>query len=116
MIRLLIDEDVHRSIFQGLRRRLPDADIVRVQNVGMLSIPDADILEWAAAEARVVVTADKKSVAAEAWNRVANGLPVAGVAMLRPMLTIGQAIQEIELLAVISTPDDLRNRVIYLPL
>ena len=42
-------------------------------------------------EGRVVVSLDKKTLAADAWDRVARGLPMAGVAILRTVLTIGRA-------------------------
>jgi len=35
MIRFLTDEDFNIYILAGVRRRLPDLDIVRVQDVGL---------------------------------------------------------------------------------
>jgi predicted nuclease of predicted toxin-antitoxin system len=116
MLRLLIDEDVHGDIVDGLRRRQPDLDLVRVQDVGLRHSPDPDILEWAARQGRVVVSVDKKTLAVDAWDRVAHGLPMPGVAILRTLLTIGQAIHELELIALAGEPDDVRDQVIYLPL
>ena len=48
MLQLPIDEDVHGDIVNGLRRRQPGLDVVRVQDVGLRQTPDPDILEWAA--------------------------------------------------------------------
>jgi hypothetical protein len=59
---------------------------------------------------------DKKTLAVDAWDRVARGAPMPGVAILRTLLTIGQAITEVELIAVAGNPDDLRDQVIYLPM
>src|SRR5687767_204014 len=116
MLRLLIDEDVHGDIVAGLRRRRPELDLVRVQDVGLRHTADAVILEWAANAGRVVVSVDKKTLAVDAWDRVARGLPMPGVAILRILLGIGQAIAELEVVALAGTPDDLRDQVIYLPL
>jgi predicted nuclease of predicted toxin-antitoxin system len=116
MLRLLTDEDVHGDIIDGLRRRQPSLDLVRVQEVGLDHTPDAVILEWSAQEERVVVSVDKKTLAVDAWDRVARGLPMPGVAILRIVLTIGQAISELEILALAGNPDDLRDQVIYLPM
>lgn len=91
MLRLLIDEDVHGDIVEGLRRRQLALDLVRVQDVGLRHTPDPIILEWAAHEGRVVVSVDKKTLAPLAWERVARALPMPGVAILRILLTIGQA-------------------------
>jgi hypothetical protein len=116
MLRLLIDEDVHGAIVDGLRRRQPALDLVRVQDVGLARTPDAAILQWAAEQGRVVVSVDKKTLAVDAWDRVAHGLPMPGVAILRTVLTIGQAVNELELIALAGNPDDLWDQVVYLPL
>ena len=55
-------------------------------------------------------------MAVDAWDRVARGLPMPGVAILRVLLTIGQAVNELELIALAGDPDDFRDQVIYLPL
>jgi hypothetical protein len=116
MLRLLTDEDVHGDIIDGLRRRQSGVDLVRVQDVGPSHTPDAAILEWAAQQGRVVVSVDKKTLAIAAWDRVARGLPMPGVAFLRIVLTIGQAINELEILALAGNADDLRDQVVYLPM
>ncbi len=100
----------------GLRRRQPALDLVRVQDVGLRRTPDAAILEWAAQHGRVVVSVDKKTLAVDAWDRVARGVPMPGVAILRILLTIGQAIDELEIIALAGNPDDFRDQVIFLPL
>jgi predicted nuclease of predicted toxin-antitoxin system len=83
MLRLLFDEDVRGDIIGGLRRRQPTLDCVRVQDVGLAHTADALILDWAAQQGRVVVSVDKKTLAVNAWDRVARGLPMPGVAILR---------------------------------
>lgn len=116
VLRLLIDEDVHGGIVAGLRQRQPGLDVARVQDVGLGHTPDSIILEWAAQQGRVVVSVDKRTLAVAAWDRVARGVPVPGVIILRTLLSIGQAVREIELVAVAAKPDDLRDQVPYLPL
>jgi predicted nuclease of predicted toxin-antitoxin system len=116
MLQLLIDEDVHGDILAGLRRRQPLIDVMRVQDVGLRSTPDPIILEWAAQERCIVVSVDKRTLAADAWDRVAKGLPMPGVVILRTLLTIGHAISELEYIALVGNPDDLRDQVIYLPI
>jgi len=116
MLRLLTDEDVHGAILAGLHRRQPELDLVRVQDVGLGHSPDPIILDWAGSEGRVVVSVDKRTLAAFAWDRVAQGLPMPGVAILRTVLTIGKAIDELEILAIAGSAEDLRDQVIYLPL
>jgi predicted nuclease of predicted toxin-antitoxin system len=116
MLRLLTDEDVHGDIVHGLRRRQPTLDLVRVQDVGLRHTPDSLILEWAAQQGRVVVSVDRKTLAVAAWDRVARGLPMPGIVILRILLSIGQAIHELEIVALAGNPDDVRDQIIYLPL
>ncbi len=58
MIRLAADEDFNNLIVRGVRRRLPEIDFVRVQDCGLRSEPDGAVLDWAAAEDRILVTHD----------------------------------------------------------
>ena len=65
MLRLLSDESVHGGIVRGLRRQAPELDVIRVHDVGLIQTPDPQILEWAAKEGRVVITADVSN----GWRR-----------------------------------------------
>ena len=47
-MRLLTDENFNGNILRGLMRRLPELDIVRVQDVGLKNTDDPVVLEWAA--------------------------------------------------------------------
>ena len=51
MLRLVSDENFNGDIIRGLFRRLPELDLVRVQDVGLMQTPDPDILQWAARRA-----------------------------------------------------------------
>ncbi len=115
MLRLLMDEHIDPAIVAALRQLQPSLDIVTAQEVGLLRTPDPDILAWAAQRGRLVVTRDKKTMPDFAWDRVAQGLPMSGVAVLLPRLAIGDAIDELEFLAVGYGPDEVRDRVIFLP-
>src|SRR5438874_1531099 len=75
MLRLLSDEDVPGDIVRGLRQRQPSLDVVRVQEVGLMSAADSRVLKWAAREGRQVFTRDRNTMTAEAWDRVARGCP-----------------------------------------
>ena len=54
MLKLLADENFHGDIVRGLRRRYPDMDIERVQDVGLSGREDSAILAWAAQETRIL--------------------------------------------------------------
>ena len=115
MLRLATDEDVHGDIFRRLRRE-PDLDVVRVQDVGYAQTPDPIILEWAAAERRVLVTGDLNSMVGFAWGRVRTGQPMVGVLALLDNRGVGRVINDILLVARCYTVDEMKDQVWYVPL
>lgn len=118
MVKLLADEDFNNRIVRGLRRRQPQFDIVRVQDVLTREERDDDrkVLEWAAAEQRVVLTHDVTTMRSYAEARVAAGLSMPGVFEVSQDLPIGQAIEEILLLAECSLEGEWEGQIRFLPL
>ncbi len=116
MLLFLSDEDFNRRIARGLRRRLPLLDIVRVQDVGLITRPDTEVLEWAANENRVVLTHDVTTMSKHAFDRVNQELPMPGVIEISQDVPIGEAIEELVLIAECSLENEWQNQVIYLPL
>jgi hypothetical protein len=116
MIRFLSDEDFNRRIVRGLRRHLPLLDIVRVQEVGLTTRPDTEVLEWAANENRVVLTHDVTTMSKHAFDRVKRESAMPGVIEVSQDVPIGEAIEELVLIAECSLENEWRNQVIYLPL
>jgi hypothetical protein len=116
MLRLLADENFNGHIVRGLRQHQPGLDLVRVQEVGLTQTADPDILAWAAAEGRVLLTHDRQTVPGSPYDRVNAGEPLPGVIVVDNDLPVGEAIAQLELLACCSLPDELRDRVVYVPL
>jgi len=116
MLRLAFDENFPIAVYHGLRQRQPILDVVHITLVGMRQIPDPDLLEWAATAGRVLVSLDRKTLIRFAQDRIQARLPMPGIVLVRPSLTIGQAIDELELLAMASDPPDLQDLIQFLPL
>ena len=116
MLRLLSDEDIPGDIVYGLRQRRPELEVVRVQDVELMNTPDAEILAWAAREGFQVVTRDRNTMTASAYERVIQRLPMLGIFVIPAHMAIGSAIVELEIIALASDTDDWRDRVIFLPL
>ena len=116
MLLFLADEDFNRRIVRGLRRRLPRLDIVRVQDVGLMTQPDTEVLKWAASDNRVVLTHDVTTMSKHAFDRVNQGLPMPGVIEVSQDVPIGEAIEELVLIAECSHENEWHNQVIFLPL
>jgi hypothetical protein len=116
MLTFLADENLHGAIVRGLRRRRPDLDVVRVQDVGLSGADDPHILEWAAEQSRILLTGDVSTLTHHAYHRVETGLRMPGVVEIGRDVPIGQAIEEILLLAECGLPEEIEGRVLYLPL
>jgi hypothetical protein len=114
-VRLLTDENFNGSILRGLVRRLPNLDVMRVQDVGLKHADDPTILEWAARESRILLTHDVATIIRYAYDRIAEGLPMPGVIEVIAMAPIGQVIDDLELLILCSQPDEYENQVLYIP-
>jgi hypothetical protein len=116
MIRLACDEDFNNDILRGVRRRQPAVDIVRVQDSPAARGTDPKVLAWAAAERRVLLTHDVTTMSGHVYARVKEGLPMPGVFQIGQQIPIGQAIDEILLIAECSLPGEWEGQVRRLPL
>ena len=112
----LADENFSGPVVRGLRRRHADADIVTVQEIGLSSAGDPEVLEWAATHGRLVVTHDVRTMIGFAKRRVEAGKAMPGLVEARRRLSIDIAIQDLYALAVCSVPSEWEGQVIYLPL
>ncbi len=116
MARLISDENVHGDIVHGLLLHHPEIDLVRVQDVGLMATEDGVILEWAAAENRILVTHDIKTIPPLVRDRLARGLPVAGVCLVKRRASIGRASEEIAIAVFGSSPHEWKEQMVFLPL
>ena len=78
MLLLASDADVNGEIIRGLRRRVPEIDLVRVQDALPEGRPDPEVLAWAASENRVLLTNDRKTMVGFAFQRVTAGESIPG--------------------------------------
>ena len=116
MLRLLFDENFHHDILRGVRRRLPEADLLTVQEAGLRGMSDPELLAWAAAEQRILVTHDLKTIPKYAYERLAASEYVAGVFALPTATSMSVAIEEIVLLISCSDARQWENGVFHLPM
>lgn len=115
-MRFLCDENFNRIIIRGLLLRLPDLDLIQVQEVGLRTVDDPAILEWAAQNDRILLTHDQATMPDFAYNRVTQNAAMAGVFVVQARMTVRQAIDELVLLATCSKQDEWQNMVIFWPL
>jgi hypothetical protein len=116
MLPMLADENFNNDIIRGVRRRSPTVDIVRVQDVDLGGADDPTVLEWAAANDRIVLTHDVSTMTRFAYDRVREGKPMPGLFEVNRKVTLSIAIEEILLLAECSDAGEWEGQVRYLPL
>jgi hypothetical protein len=117
MLRLASDADVHGAIVRGLRRRLPEIDLVRVQDVLSAGTSDLGILEWTASENRVLITNDRNTMIGFARQRAVAGVPMPGLIATTNEQAIGSTIDDILVVAECMLEEEIRDQVVvYLPL
>lgn len=116
MLRLLADQNFNGRILRGLRRRGAILDLVRTLDVGLASLVDPEVLEWAAKEDRIVVSHDVNTLPAFAYDRVRAGQSMPGVFIIPASMAIGQAVDELEFAAEAVAVEECKDQVIYFPL
>ena len=113
-VALYMDEHVHRAITAGLRLR--GVDVLTAQEDNRRHAPDNVLLDRATELRRVLFTQDE-DLLAEANHRQQERIPFAGVVYGHQMhVTISVCVSDLEVIAKAANPEDLANRVEYLPL
>jgi predicted nuclease of predicted toxin-antitoxin system len=115
-IRLAADENFNHKLLPPLRSRLPELDLVTVQEAGRSGDDDPEVLAWAASEGRILLSSDRSSLAGYALSRVQDGLPMPGVFLIRPGSSFPELLDEIVVLAECAVEGEFEGKVSYLPM
>jgi hypothetical protein len=117
MLRLASDADLDGRIIRGLRHRQPDLDLLRSQVELPEGTPDPDVLAWAAADERILITNDRRTMVGFARQRLAAGQPMPGIIVTTNFQSIGGAIEDILTIVHCMTEDEIRDEgIVFLPL
>ena len=109
-----MDVHVPAAITRGLVLR--GVDVLTAQLDGTTRLDDAALLDRATAIRRVLFSQDE-DLLTEATKRQRGGQLFGGVIYAHQLgITIGNAINDLEVLAQVCTSDEFMNRVEYLPL
>jgi len=114
MLRLYMDVHVKAAITAGIRRR--GIDVVTAQEDGATRLEDTPLLDRAAARHRVLFSQDDDLLAI-ARARQTTGVFFAGLIYGHQLAaTIGKYVLDLEVVCTVLDPEDMTNRVEYLPL
>jgi hypothetical protein len=114
--RFLADHDLNEQIVTGVLRREPAIEFLRARDVGMDDRSDSEVLDHAATEGLIVVSHDVNTMPANAYGRLAAGLALAGLLMVRQAQPIGSVIDTLVLIWSASEADEWHDQVAFLPL
>ncbi len=114
MVPLAVDENVDGRVLRGLLRRSPRLDVVRVQDIGLDATDDREILAWAAAEGRLLLSHDVQTMTRFAADRLAAGERMAGLVLLPQVRSVGAVIDAVLQLLEEAEGSPLVGRIVYL--
>ena len=113
-VALYMDVNVRQAVTDGLRLR--GVEVLTAQEDGSRELQDDALLDRATALGYVLFTQDN-DLLREAAQRQERGETFAGVIYAHQLkVTVGQCAQDLEILALVGSPEDFANRVEYLPL
>lgn len=113
-IQLYMDHNVPRAITDGLRVR--GVDIITALEDGTAEVDDPELLDRVSKLGRVLFTRDY-NLLQEATKRQRTGILFPGIIYAHQLrISIGDCIRNLEIIAKTGEPEDLLNRVQYLPL
>lgn len=115
-MRFLADENFNNEILRGLRRRIPEVDITRVQDTEVAGRPDPSVLAWAAEHGFIVLSHDINTMRGFYYDRINAGLPVPGLFLVSGNKPIGTIIENLELIVKASEESEWMGVIRFLPL
>jgi hypothetical protein len=90
--------------------------LVRAQDALPEGTSDVEVLAWAAAEQRILITNDRNTMVGFAYQRVASGEPMPGLIATTNEQSIGAAIDDIVQVAEYMPEEEVRDQVVvFLP-
>lgn len=114
MVRLYFDHHIHLAIVDELRKL--GVHCLTAEEDERRDLSDVELLDRASALGYVLVSNDEDfhAIAADRW---ASGVRFGGIIRLdQNKLTIGQAIENLQLITAASEADEWVDQLVYLPL
>ena len=115
MVRFQADADLNQVIVAALVRKSPAVDFRAAAVSSLEGLSDTQVLALAAAEKRVLVTHDAKTMPRH-FGEFIQSQASPGVIVVPQHLAVGAVVDELLLIAMATSPEDWTNRICYLPL
>jgi predicted nuclease of predicted toxin-antitoxin system len=116
MTRFLADACLCDAIVSGCLRREPAIDFLSANDANLAEVPDPEVLALSAAEGRILVTSDLKTMPRHFADFLQARGSCPGVILVPQHLRIGEAIEELVLIWGASDAEEWENRILSIPL
>lgn len=117
MLRLAADENFNGDIVRNLRNRLPQLDLVRIQDTLVAGMVDEIMLEWVAAnQERILLTHDLRTIPPIFYSRLNSSSSVPSIFAVPRNSLLNQIASDLELLVECSSDTEWSAQILYLPL
>lgn len=117
MLEYLLDEHVSPAYRQQLLRR---ESSLTVRIIGDPGVPpkgtlDPELLLWCEKEGFVIVTNNRSTMPVHLADHLAEGRHMLGIFILNPLMSFGDTIEELILLATASVENEFSDKITFLP-
>jgi hypothetical protein len=116
MVRYLADVSLRHVIVTGCLRREPAMDFLSAHAAKLHGINDLDVLKIAAAQGRILVTQDFRTMPKYFAEFLAAGHSSPGVFPVKERTPLAAVIEDLVLVWTASTPEDWTSRIVEIPL
>ncbi len=116
MIRFLADADLNEGIVTGCLRREPAMDFLSANEANLEGVPDPEVLALAAAENRILVSHDVRTMPTHFGRFLQARRSSPGVLLVPQRLPVADAIEELVLIWAASDAQEWANRIVVVPL
>jgi hypothetical protein len=116
VIRFLADASLHHAIVTGCIRHEPAIDFLSAKVARLEGVRDPEVLATAAAQGRVLVSHDYRTLPAHFAEFLSEGRVSPGVFLVKQRTPLAMVIEELVLIWTVSQPEDWVNRIVEIPL
>ena len=116
MVRFLADASLHYAIVTGCVRREPAIDFLSAATAKLEGIIDPDVLALAAAQLRILVTHDFRTMPRHFAEFLTAGRSSPGVFLVKQRTPLAALIEDLVLIWTASRLEDWMNRIVEIPL
>ncbi len=114
-VKFQADTDLDGRVLRGLRRAAPEIDIRTAADAALAGLEDPEVLRIAAASERILISQDRRTMPAP-FARFAADARSPGVILLREVIPISTAIEELLLIWSASDAEEWNGRLVWIPL